>query len=211
MAWYNASWSYRKKITIDNTKVSANETDFPVLISLATDADLAADAQADGDDILFTSTDGTTKLDHEIELFVSATGQLIAWVEIPSLSSTADTDIYMYYGNAGASNQQNITGTWNANYMGAWHMKDDPDNSTIQDSTSNNNDGTKRAAANPVEADGKIGKGQSFTATNSDYISTGATGLGFDYTDSWTIEGWVKCTGNARTVYSKGYYRASPE
>ena len=87
--WYNAAWLYRKKITIDNTKVgSGGVTNFPVLISL-TDTGLQSNAQADGDDILFTSSDGTTKLSHEIEKYVSATGQLIAWVKVPSISSAA--------------------------------------------------------------------------------------------------------------------------
>ncbi len=211
MAWYNASWGYRKSITIDYTKVGANETNFPVLVNLASDANLAANAQADGDDILFTKSDGTTKLDHEIENYTTGTGALVAWVEVDSLSSSVNTIIYMYYGNAGCASQQNINGTWNSNYQGVWHMKDDPDTSTIQDSTINGNDGTKRAAANPVEATGQIGKGQSFTKTNSDYISTGATGLGFDYTDSWTIEAWVKCTSTYGLIYGKGYYKESPE
>jgi len=52
-AWYNVAWEYRKDITIDASKAQANLTDFPVLITLNTDADLAAFAQADGDDILF--------------------------------------------------------------------------------------------------------------------------------------------------------------
>ncbi|NIP45019.1 MAG: hypothetical protein GWN21_15380, partial [Gammaproteobacteria bacterium] len=32
--WFDAAWSFRKAITIDSTKVSADLTDFPVLISL---------------------------------------------------------------------------------------------------------------------------------------------------------------------------------
>ena len=35
MAWYNSNWNYRKKITIDNTRVSgsSNLTNFPVLFN----------------------------------------------------------------------------------------------------------------------------------------------------------------------------------
>ena len=33
-AWYNASWSYRKAITIDNTQVGGDLSDFPVLVKL---------------------------------------------------------------------------------------------------------------------------------------------------------------------------------
>ena len=95
--WYNASWQYRKTITIDYTKVSGSQTNFPVLINLTSDSDLAAHARSNGFDILFTSSDGTTKLSHEIEKYTSATGELVAWVKVPSLSSTADTVLYMYY------------------------------------------------------------------------------------------------------------------
>jgi hypothetical protein len=59
--WYDDNWLYRKKITIDYTKVAGNLTDFPVLINLASDAGLVASAQDDGDDILFTLSDKTAK------------------------------------------------------------------------------------------------------------------------------------------------------
>lgn len=62
--WYNSDWLYRKKITLK--QASSTLSNFPVLVSLS-DTDLAARAQADGDDILFTSSDGTTKIPHEIE------------------------------------------------------------------------------------------------------------------------------------------------
>ncbi|MCK4613196.1 MAG: DNRLRE domain-containing protein, partial [Thermoplasmata archaeon] len=86
-SWYSG-WQYRKKITIDDAKVqgSSDLSNFPVLINLASDSGLASHAQNDGDDILFTSSDGATKLDHEIEKFVYSTGELQAWVKIPTLS-----------------------------------------------------------------------------------------------------------------------------
>ena len=48
-AWYDSNWQYRKKLTIDYTKVGATLTNFPVLVSLSSDSDLAADAQDDND------------------------------------------------------------------------------------------------------------------------------------------------------------------
>ena len=65
MPWYNASWSYRKKITIDQTQVDADLTDFPVYVSLK-DSDILASARADMRDVLFTAADGSTKLSHEL-------------------------------------------------------------------------------------------------------------------------------------------------
>lgn len=140
--WYDTSWLYRKPITISNSMVAdTNQTNFPVLIYLASDSDIASHAQSDGDDIMFTSSDGTTKLSHEIEKYTSATGQLYAWVKIPTLSASSNTTLYMYYGNDSCSSQQNATGVWDSNYKGVWHM---PNGTTLtaNDATSNANNGT---------------------------------------------------------------------
>lgn len=123
-SWYNSSWTYRKPITISHGKVSGstNLTNLPVLISLASDSNLAASAQTSGNDVLFTDSSGTNQLNHQIELYVSSTGQLIAWVQVSTVSTTVDTVIYMYYGNPSASNQQNATQVWDTNYKAVWHF-----------------------------------------------------------------------------------------
>ncbi|MFA5299365.1 MAG: hypothetical protein WC389_14340, partial [Lutibacter sp.] len=56
---------------------------------------------------------------------------------------------------------------WDANYVAVYHMNDNPDTSHIMDSTTNDYDGTKLSANNPLEADGDLGKKQTFS---SDYI-----------------------------------------
>src|SRR5207237_9073068 len=71
--WYSTAWPYRKAITIDHTKVSATLSNFPVLINLPSDADLAANAQASGNDIVFTAADKVTTPSHQIEQYTSAT------------------------------------------------------------------------------------------------------------------------------------------
>ena len=143
-AWYNASWAYRTQLTLNGGLVPAAQTNFPVLVAWTADASLAAAAQASGNDILFTAADGTTKLDHEIESYTSATGALAAWVRIPALASGTNTTIYMYYGNAGAANQQNKNGVWDANFRGVWHLVEAPANGVAGhfDSTSSNFTGT---------------------------------------------------------------------
>jgi len=57
-AWYDSNWDYRKKITINSALVTADLADFPVLVSLASDADLAARALDNSYDILFTDSGG---------------------------------------------------------------------------------------------------------------------------------------------------------
>ncbi|MCZ6701789.1 MAG: DUF2341 domain-containing protein, partial [Ignavibacteria bacterium] len=131
-AWFkpsSSSWAYKKLITIDNTKVPATLTDFPVLVSLTDtdlkDSDNGGAIQPDGDDILFIKTDGT-KLSHEIEKYDGSTGQLVAWVKIPSLSSSTDTEFSLCYGNTSCSSQQDATNVWDSNYKAVWHMGDGP-------------------------------------------------------------------------------------
>ena len=182
--WYNCAWGYRKAITIDHTKVPVTQTNFPVLVSLSSDSDLSARAQADGDDILFTASDGTTKLSHEIESYSS--GALIAWVNVSSVSSATDTTIMMYYGNSGASSQQDAEKVWDSSFSGVWHM-----DSALGDSTSNNNDGTDYGTTDTA---GKIARGRDFDGT-SDYITTANTALAT--AADFTITAWFKADATA--------------
>ena len=186
--WYNASWLYRKQITIDYTKVGstgAPHANYPVLISLTSDAGLSANALANGYDILFTSSNGTTKLDYERQSYSS--GTLVAWVEIPSLSATANTIIYMYYGNSGASDQQNITGAWNSNFSGIWHLEET--SGTFYDATSNNQDGTDYVTA--TGKTGKIGSGQQISLGTSDYIDLGTSNILRPETGDFSASVWM--------------------
>ena len=68
MAWYNSLWRYRKKLTIPAANVAGTGalSAFPLVFNPASDADILANARSDGWDILFTSSDGTTKIPHEI-------------------------------------------------------------------------------------------------------------------------------------------------
>jgi len=139
------TWAYRKQIEIDASKVDEDLTNFPILIS-TTDNDLKNNALSNGYDIMFTNssvswTSGsyTDKLAHEIEKYDSNTGELVAWVNVTSLSSTTNTTIYMYYGNTLCiANREDVTGVWDSNYVGVWHLHDTPLKDELHnDSTSN--------------------------------------------------------------------------
>ena len=41
LAWYDNAWTYRKELTVDHNQVDADLTNFPLLVSLESDADLA--------------------------------------------------------------------------------------------------------------------------------------------------------------------------
>jgi hypothetical protein len=96
---------------------------------------------ADGTDIFFTSSDGTTKIAHEVESYSPTTGQVVVWVNIDSLSPTTDTVVYMYFGNSSASDMQTVTPTktsvWDTGFTAVYHL---PDGTTL-----NTNDSTSLA------------------------------------------------------------------
>jgi len=177
--WYNNNWVYRKKVVINHTQVSSSTgttlSYFPVLIN-QTDANLEYTSygghvgKSNGGDILFTASDGVTKLNHEVETYSSSTGQLIAWVQLPTLATSTDTSIYIYYGNSSAADQQNVTSTWNDggnNYFaGVWHL---PNGTTLtaNDSTSNGNNGTI-SSPSPAAVAGQIGGAANFNGDNTD-------------------------------------------
>jgi hypothetical protein len=144
----------------------------------------------DGTDILFTASDGITKLDYELESYNSATGQVVAWVRLPSLSPTTDTSIYAYYGNPSAPNQQNKIAVWDSNYKLVWHLAN---GNTLSgaDSTSNQNNGMAAGAAG-------VGK-----------IGGGAAGIVEDLSASLpnedqtrTLECWFQMSGNGSSDQS---------
>lgn len=99
-AWYNASWTKRKAVTVTNT--GAELTNFPVQVDITYDADM----QADFDDIRFTNSDEVTLIGHWFETKVDSTSATI-WVEVPTIPASAAATIYMYYGNAAAADGGN--------------------------------------------------------------------------------------------------------
>ena len=190
-AWYNSMWSNRMAITIDHTKVSGpgNLINFAMLFSV-TDPNLRTVAnggkvgKSDGTDIMFTASDGVSKLDHELESFSASTGQVNAWVRLASLSPTADTVIYVYYGNVYAADQQNKTSVWDNNYRLVWHLG----NGTVLSGADSTNMGNNGVAYGGAGA-GKIGGG---AAGMVEAVSTALP----SGDETRTLECWFQITAN---------------
>lgn len=203
--WYNNSWSYRKELTVDPTKVSGSSdlTDFPVLVSI-TDTDLISKAQTDGDDILFTDSAGT-KLDHEIESYNSSTGALVAWVQVTTLYTSSDTTLYMYYGNASATSQQNVEGVWTSNYKMVQHLKET--SGTHYDSTSNNSDSTSVTVTTQGSAAGQINGSDDFDGSNDVVNITESSALRL--TSAGAISMWIKPDTTNQDTYAGLFAKSS--
>jgi hypothetical protein len=166
---------------------------------------LSTHAQSSGNDILFTSSDGTTKLSHEIERYTSSTGALVCWVKVPSLSSSIDSVLYMYYGNPSASDQSAPAGVWDGNYKAVWHLREDPSGTApqIRDSTTNANNGASYGSMSSADlVDARIGKGIRFDGTN-DYVNVGnGASLNFASGSAFTFSSWVKTSDNYGNIVS---------
>jgi hypothetical protein len=180
-------FDYQKDITIDHLDVVSDLSDFPVLIDII-DTDLKNSVLSNGNDIVFT-IDGSP-VAHEIELYdhdYSGTeAHLIAWVKVPSLSSSTDTVITMHYGCLAAPPALGSR-VWD-NYEIVQHLNNDP-TGVQYDSTSNNHDGTSYGGfySNNLTA-GQIGNAVGFDGSD-DVISVGQI-----YTDEYTqisTSAWV--------------------
>ena len=184
------SYSYRRSITIDHTKVAnTDQGNFPISVVgtysyLATVANGGKVQNSNGYDIIFTSdVAGANKLDHEIESYNATTGTVSFWIRIPALSHTADTVIYMQYGNSAiTTSQENKTGVWDANFQAVWHLA----GSTLSaaDSTSQGHSGTINGA---TATTGKIDGAANFSGA-AQYIDIGNLGT---RPTKGTISMWV--------------------
>ena len=174
----------RKPLSVAAT--SAPLIDFPLLVSFASDPDLAAEARDDGRDIGFTEADGSV-LDHELARFVKATGELRAWVLVPRLSDGGSTTLYLHYG--GEVVPENSSRVWQG-YRGVWHL-DEIDTVTPDSSPANSNG---QVAAGVESAEGQVA-GALQTNSIGEALNLGdpADGhLDFDSEGSFTVSVWVQ-------------------
>ncbi|MGD9131834.1 MAG: DUF2341 domain-containing protein [Candidatus Bathyarchaeota archaeon] len=195
-------WAKRVKLTIDSDDVDGVLTDFPVLVHLSASSGISGgdvsfifDEVGSNSKKIAVTTAGGTECYVEVEEWDSGNEQAWLWVKVPSISSTADTDLYLYYDTDHADNIAYVGDTtstpaenvWDSNFKLVTHMNDNPDTSSIQDSTLNGNDGTKVSADNPMQTDGISGKAQDFSG---DYISCGDDGS-LELVDTLTLEAWI--------------------
>ncbi|MFH1100676.1 MAG: DUF2341 domain-containing protein [Methanobacteriota archaeon] len=196
--WRNFSglhgWQYCKRITIHHESVAGDLVNFPILV-LCTSSDFVLHAQADGDDFVFTDTTATVRYDHEIDSYNSATGELVAWVEIPELSSTDDTTLLLCYGNPTCTSQKNVVGTWSNGFSMVQHLTG-ATYTELKDSTGNHWDITSMGG-NPVYNQvGKIGTCVDFDG-NGDWLQ--ASGFRLSSDSSYTGSAWIYVDGSNNT------------
>jgi len=186
---------YRRKkcaITISSSEVPSSQTDFPVLLSWdgtsgnlpqdMFDADGENAAQYDGGDLYITSdSSGDTRLPIEVVRFNTdndpSNGYGDVWVLVPSLSSSSDTTIYLWWQTINWSYQPNLhhpygRGAVWADYLFVMHMDEDRPIAAglVMDSTINEASVVAVNASNGAityNTAAKVGKGVDFVEPSS--------------------------------------------
>ncbi|MHA2040754.1 MAG: LamG-like jellyroll fold domain-containing protein [Candidatus Thorarchaeota archaeon] len=198
------SFRYNKNIVIDHTKVVSDLQNFPVLVDIW-DADLHFDAQPDGDDIAFLYNGQV--IPHEMDAFDKqgngTHAHLLAWVNVPYLSSVEDTTLVMVYGDGDLGSQENVDGVWDTDFSAIWHLSENPSQPQwsssyadylphqpqISDVTSPRSDGTTYGSMTSSDlVSGFIGDAIDLEGGN-DYIDFG-TPSELSMSSGFTVEAW---------------------
>ena len=213
MGWYNASWSHRDNISIDHTKVPGDVTDFWVYIPFSQlSATAQATAQTLGGDFRITLGDGTTEV--PIQVVPNRAGTAVNHVRCKvtgTTSSSTDTPLCVYYGNAGASGY-GVTDTYGRNNV---YTANSPDmvmdfeqdvtgSPAATDITGNGRDGTGTSMASGDWVDGKVGSAIDFDGS-SNYLSVTDHASLDPGTGAFSVGAWIKPpnSNQAAPIFSK--------
>lgn len=207
-------FAHHRQIAVNSGQVSGGGplASFPVLVNW-TDSTLKSAGNggnvqsSGGTDIVFTSdAAGNSVIPYEQEKYDPATGQIVYWVDVASLTNSSV--FYMFYDKAGASDQSNPSGVWDSSYKGVWHL---PNGSTLtaNDSTGNTNNGTVNGA---TATTGNIDGGGNFSGS-SQAIDMASNVGGYVLTDSFTVSAWINPALNSANeiiygniAFSTGYH-----
>ncbi len=190
LTWWNASWTNRIRIDINNSDQATAFTNQPVLVKLNSTIVNYANIQASGADVRFVASDDITALNYEFDKWNSGSTSEI-WVRVPSIAASSSAGyIYMYFNNPSAVDAQNRTGVW-TNYWSVWHLGEDPAAASPQYSDVTGNGRNGIATNSPVRGLGQIGDAANLTTSVTDYIliSSNLTALN---TGSFTFSAWMR-------------------
>ncbi len=136
-------------------------------------------------------------------------GKAEYWVKIPFISSTEDTQFYMYYNNSNAVDGADPIEVWDNNFKGVWHFTEQSGNR--KDSTVNENHGA--ISGYPTSTEGSIGSAIDFDTSDKLNLSN-TINLDGDFTISYWFKtnratNWRIVNNAASFNHSFGYANAS--
>ena len=213
-----ATYSFYRSITVTSSASVASGTNanFPMLVSSTVSSwesvsnggriqhlVTAPNGGQEPADLVFATSSancGVSNLNFETESYVSSTGALIDWVNVPSVST--GTVIYACYDASTVStDQSHPSSTWNSNYAAVYHLASPTSTLQSNDSTANANNGTNTSPSNVTGGSGQIDGGGSFPGTSAETqgIDTPSINLG----TSFSVEAWAEPAGNSDNNYAR--------
>ena len=204
MAWL-LGFNKRIKLTADSTKIDSDLSQFPLTIFLKSgNGDTAKVFDEVGSNkykIAVTKSDGTTQLYVEIEKWddTNKVGVLHAGLDGDTLSSSADTDYYLYYDNSASDNTTYVgdinstagANVWDSNAKAIYHLTGAA-YTDLYDSTSNDNDIVGENGTPDYNTAAKIGNGIGLAHADDEYVKMPDT-ADIEVTD-FTVEIWAYIT-----------------
>lgn len=191
-----SDWSYYQTVTIESDFIETDLTNFPVLLVIP---DATGDKCNGGDSIRFVNDGNTTEYYYEIEKWVDDSDRIV-WANITFISSTVDTNVIMYYGNSGVSDNQSVADVWNDHYVMVQHMNASSGN--IFDSTAYDNDGSASGSFN-YEQTGQVGYGIDFVGVDDFFTVSRDSSI---EPQTLTLEGWMKSdVYENNAIFDKAY------
>jgi len=170
--WLDESWGYRFKSTSNSAQVDNANSNLAFDLVNAPAA-FWDNVKSNGGDIRVTKADGVTEVAVDISNFSSGSETGTVFFDSTGLSTSADTDWYIYYGNSGASlpvatSTYGSEAVW-GDYVGVWHL--DEASGTRYDSSGNDNDvtengGTSNSISSVVGNGVDIGGGKTLSITD---------------------------------------------
>lgn len=194
------NYAFEDPVTLNTTSlgISSNLTNFPALLSIQDNNLIISGTCTDkvyypnGPDYDFAFVDPTTgnEMYYQVVSYNQTTGTLLVWVQIPTLTHSANQNIEFFYGSSSPGTTHNTAfyeNTWASDYKGVFHFDESSYTGSVTDATSNGHTGTTSSMTSSNLVTGKIGTAYSFNGSSSK-ISFGAINI----TGSFTLSAWIK-------------------
>jgi biopolymer transport protein ExbB len=190
--WWDAAWTHRRQVTVQNAELSGPVQGFPLLVRLPAGVGPA--------DLRVLATDQRTFLPHEVD-FTSAGGSVI-WVRT-DLPSTGSTVLWVYYGNAsGVPDTSSGAAVFGDLFVSVHHL-----GQLLNDSTGHNHTASAAGNERPAAVAGLVGEARHFDGSNDHLDLPQADETAYDFTMAFSVSAWIRrasFTAPYQAIVTKG-------
>ena len=201
------TYAQRREFVISSTLVDSDLTDFPVALAINSSCGIGGDdltgifseiSTADRKKIAVTSSDGGTQLYVEIENWDSTSNKALIHTKVPSISSTVNTTIYLYYDSSQENNTSYVgdvgdtpaRNVWDSSYDRVLHMTDSTTLKNSVDGSTETLGGTLSETTSP--------KGLALSSdSSSDLVDCASHAFGLTF----TIEAQINKSSTSPATY----------